>query len=128
MENQATGSAWDSRNEFPKEIVKRIDLFLDTNMNQFSDKIETLTDIHDCVNAWEEKEVYDHIEEMLDKIHTIMFITDGKLSSERAKDITEATKLIRKTYRAIMIEIRKQGLLLPEKIVFDEFEELEKSY
>ena len=127
MQEQQTEAAWDARQHFPTQIVLRISLYLDTRLGEFDKKLETLDDLHQLVRAWYDDKVDLQVEKNLRLAESLIYPLKAT-EQQKLQFKKNAAQLIREIFNVIMKEIRKRGLLIPEKEFIDEIDEIEKSY
>ena len=124
-------SGWDARQQFAKEIVKRISIFNNISINvqgtHLSCKLEALTDLFDTTSAWFREEDIKKVNESINEAELLIY-SKSHTTKEISERMRKADTLLRSIFRQTMKFIKLAGLLMPEKENVNAYEETEKSY
>lgn len=119
-----TEAGWDARQYFCREITYRIGKFLDINIDRkgllLGVWMETLRDLFDLTRAWYKPDIDEDVENKLKEIHHLIWGKKNNfLDADKARNKLKAERDIRECFHICMKEIRRAGLLLPDKIKDD---------
>lgn len=122
-------SGWDSREHFAREIVRLITVFnligRDSQGEHIKEKLEALIDLFLTTSGWYEKDAI--------KIHQEIISIENdhykkRPGIERQRNIRETEIKIRNLFMEIMNNIKKAGMLMPEKEYYDPIEGIKAQY
>jgi 3-oxoacyl-ACP reductase-like protein len=118
MKDVMPQSGWDSREHFAREIVRLITIYnsimVDRSGNNLRSKMESVIDLFDTTAAWFKEEKITELNKNIDEVEKFLY----KHFNNPTEDMTNkmiVNQKIREVYRDVMFNIKKAGLLMPEK-------------